>query len=171
MYHQFKELADVDITKGPMEVGPTCHYMMAAFVWTPKRRKPRCPVSSLPVKLPQVFTVESPRRKFALRFARLWPPRRTICGRICQRASPASIDSVQIEQAEKELLAPFSNAGAESPYAVHRDLQEVMQNLVGIIVQKRTWKGRSSNWKAESPCGKGRRGRLPSLQSRLAPLL
>jgi len=43
---------------------------------------------------------------------------------------------VQIEQAEKELLAPFSNAGAESPYAVHRDLQEVMQNLVGIYRTK-----------------------------------
>jgi succinate dehydrogenase / fumarate reductase flavoprotein subunit len=40
---------------------------------------------------------------------------------------------MQIDQAEKELLAPFSNSGTESPYAVHRDLQEVMQNLVGIF--------------------------------------
>ncbi len=43
------------------------------------------------------------------------------------------MDNPQIEQAEKELLAPFSNSGTESPYAVHRDLQEVMQNLVGIF--------------------------------------
>jgi succinate dehydrogenase / fumarate reductase flavoprotein subunit len=49
-----------------------------------------------------------------------------------QVAAP-SIDSAQIESAEKELLAPFSNTGAESPYAVHRDLQEFMQNLVGIF--------------------------------------
>jgi succinate dehydrogenase / fumarate reductase flavoprotein subunit len=49
-----------------------------------------------------------------------------------KRAPASSLDSAQIEQAEKELLAPFSNSGTESPYAVHRDLQEVMQNLVGI---------------------------------------
>jgi hypothetical protein len=45
----------------------------------------------------------------------------------------ASLDTAQIEQAEKDLLAPFSNTGGESPYAVHRDLQETMQNLVGIF--------------------------------------
>jgi succinate dehydrogenase / fumarate reductase flavoprotein subunit len=43
---------------------------------------------------------------------------------------------VQIDQAERELLAPFSNTASESPYAVHRDLQEVMQNLVGIYRTK-----------------------------------
>src|ERR1700732_4885295 len=43
----------------------------------------------------------------------------------------SSLDSAQMENAEKELLAPFSNTG-ESPYAVHRDLQTVMQSLVGI---------------------------------------
>jgi succinate dehydrogenase / fumarate reductase flavoprotein subunit len=48
-------------------------------------------------------------------------------------ASAPSINSAQIELAEQELLAPFSNSGTESPYAVHRDLQEVMQNLVGIF--------------------------------------
>src|SRR5882672_6191862 len=50
-----------------------------------------------------------------------------------RQVSAPSIDNSQIEQSERELLAPFSNTGAESPYAVHRDLQEVMQNLVGIF--------------------------------------
>jgi len=50
-----------------------------------------------------------------------------------QSVPAPSLDTGQIAQAEKELLAPFSNTGAESPYAVHRDLQEVMQNLVGIF--------------------------------------
>src|SRR5439155_20273555 len=50
-----------------------------------------------------------------------------------KRSSAPSIDTGQVEQAEKGLLAPFSNSGTESPYAVHRDLQEVMQNLVGIF--------------------------------------
>src|SRR5260370_23997896 len=49
-----------------------------------------------------------------------------------RRASASSFDNSQIDQAEKELLAPFSHTGSESPYAVHRDLQEVMQDLVGI---------------------------------------
>jgi succinate dehydrogenase / fumarate reductase flavoprotein subunit len=53
-----------------------------------------------------------------------------------KRASGSSLDNVQIDQAERELLAPFSNTASESPYAVHRDLQEVMQNLVGIYRTK-----------------------------------
>jgi succinate dehydrogenase / fumarate reductase flavoprotein subunit len=50
-----------------------------------------------------------------------------------KQVSAPSIDTTQIEQSERELLAPFSNTGAESPYAVHRHLQEFMQNLVGIF--------------------------------------
>src|SRR5437667_12738002 len=50
-----------------------------------------------------------------------------------KRSSTPSIDNAQIEQAEKELLAPFSNYGSERPYEVQRDLQELMQNLVGIF--------------------------------------
>jgi len=49
-----------------------------------------------------------------------------------KRAPAASVDNSQIAGAEKELLGPFANTGTESAYAVHRDLQEVMQNLVGI---------------------------------------
>jgi succinate dehydrogenase / fumarate reductase flavoprotein subunit len=50
-----------------------------------------------------------------------------------KRISNAGISASQIEEAEKELLAPFSNPSTESPYAVHRDLQAVMQSLVGIF--------------------------------------
>jgi succinate dehydrogenase / fumarate reductase flavoprotein subunit len=53
--------------------------------------------------------------------------------RHAKHVSAPSIDKSQIEQSERDLLAPFSGTGAESPYAVHRDLQEVMQNLVGIF--------------------------------------
>src|SRR2546430_3412493 len=67
---------------------------------------------------------------------------------LAKRASASSFDNSQIEQAEKELLAPFSNSGAESPYAVHRDLQEVMQNLVGIYrsEERRVGKECRSRW-------------------------
>ena len=77
MYHQFKELADVDITKGPMEVGPTCHYMMGGI---------RVEAETGQSTVPGLFAAgeaaaglarrQSPRRQFAFRFAGLWPPRR-----------------------------------------------------------------------------------------------
>src|SRR5204862_6823249 len=55
------------------------------------------------------------------------------------RASASTIDNTQIDEAEKELLAPFSNTGTESPYAVQRDVKEVMQNLVGIYRTREDW--------------------------------
>jgi succinate dehydrogenase / fumarate reductase flavoprotein subunit len=51
MYHQFKELADIDITQEAMEVGPTTHYIMAGFAWTPRRRSRRCPGSLPPASV------------------------------------------------------------------------------------------------------------------------
>jgi succinate dehydrogenase / fumarate reductase flavoprotein subunit len=50
-----------------------------------------------------------------------------------KRVSNAGVSDAQIAEAERELLAPFSNPSAESPYAVHRDLQKIMQSLVGIF--------------------------------------
>jgi succinate dehydrogenase / fumarate reductase flavoprotein subunit len=137
MYHQFKELADVDITKGPMEVGPTCHYMMGGI---------RVDAETAQTTLPGLFAAGEAAAGLhgsnrlggnSLSDLLVFGRRAGLsAAEYAKRASPASIDSVQIEQAEKELLAPFSNTGAESPYAVHRDLQEVMQNLVGIYRTK-----------------------------------
>src|SRR6266481_5281435 len=137
MYHQFRELADVDITRGPMEVGPTCHYMMGGI---------RVEAETAQSNVPGLFAAGEAAAGLhgANRLGGNSLSDLLVFGRRAglaaaehaQRASPASIDSVQIEQAEKELLAPFSSTGAESPYAIHRDLQEVMQNLVGIYRTK-----------------------------------
>jgi succinate dehydrogenase / fumarate reductase flavoprotein subunit len=137
MYHQFKELADVDITKGPMEVGPTCHYMMGGI---------RVDAETAQSTVPGLFAAGEAAAGLhgsnrlggnSLSDLLVFGRRAGLsAAEYAKRASPASIDSVQIEQAEKELLAPFSNVGSESPYAVHRDLQEVMQNLVGIYRTK-----------------------------------
>src|ERR1700682_1842051 len=137
MYHQFKELADVDITKGPMEVGPTCHYMMGGI---------RVDAETAQSSILGLFAAGEAAAGLhgsnrlggnSLSDLLVFGRRAGLsAAEYAKRASPASIDSVQIEQAEKELLAPFSNTGAESPYAVHRDLQEVMQNLVGIYRTK-----------------------------------
>jgi succinate dehydrogenase / fumarate reductase flavoprotein subunit len=134
MYHQFKELADVDITKGPMEVGPTCHYMMGGI---------RVDAETAQSTVPGLFAAGEAAAGLhgsnrlggnSLSDLLVFGRRAGLAAaEHAKRASAASIDDAQIEQAEKELLAPFSNSGTESPYAVHRELQEVMQNLVGIF--------------------------------------
>jgi succinate dehydrogenase / fumarate reductase, flavoprotein subunit len=134
MYHQFKELADVDITKGPMEVGPTCHYMMGGI---------RVEAETAQSTLAGLFAAGEAAAGLhgsnrlggnSLSDLLVFGRRAGLAAaQHAQRASVPSIDNHQIEQAEKELLAPFSNTGGESPYAVHRDLQQVMQNLVGIF--------------------------------------
>jgi len=134
MYHQFKELADVDITKGPMEVGPTCHYMMGGI---------RVDAETAESTVPGLFAAGEAAAGLhgANRLGGNSLSDLLVFGRRAglaaaahaKRSSTLSIDSAQIDQAERELLAPFSNSGTESPYAVHRDLQEVMQNLVGIF--------------------------------------
>jgi succinate dehydrogenase / fumarate reductase flavoprotein subunit len=134
MYHQFKELADVDITKGPMEVGPTCHYMMGGI---------RVDAETAQSTVPGLFAAGEAAAGLhgsnrlggnSLSDLLVFGRRAGLAAaEHAKRTSAASIDNAQTEQAEKELLAPFSNSGTESPYAVHRDLQEVMQNLVGIF--------------------------------------
>jgi len=134
MYHQFKELADVDITKGPMEVGPTCHYVMGGI---------RVEAETAQSTLPGLFAageaaagLHGSNRLGGNSLSDL-----LVFGRRAGMAaadhaksvSHAGVSDAQIAEAEKELLAPFSNPSAESPYAVHRDLQKVMQSLVGIF--------------------------------------
>ncbi len=134
MYHQFKELADVDITKGPMEVGPTCHYVMGGI---------RVDAETAESTVPGLFAAGEAAAGLhgANRLGGNSLSDLLVFGRRAglaaaqhaKRVSAPSMDNSQIESAEKELLAPFSNSGTESPYAVHRDLQELMQNLVGIF--------------------------------------
>jgi len=133
MYHQFKELADVDITKGPMEVGPTCHYMMGGI---------RVDAETAESTVPGLFAAGEAAAGLhgANRLGGNSLSDLLVFGRRAglaaaehaKRAPATSVDNSHLAEAEKELLAPFANTGAESPYPVHRDLQEVMQNLVGI---------------------------------------
>ncbi len=134
MYHQFKELADVDITKSPMEVGPTCHYMMGGI---------RVDAETAESTVPGLFAAGEAAAGLhgsnrlggnSLSDLLVFGRRAGLAAAQHAKRTPApSVDQGQIDQAEKELLAPFSNSGTESPYAVHRDLQGVMQNLVGIF--------------------------------------
>ena len=135
MYHQFKQLADIDITKEPMEVGPTTHYVMggirvdgdtqmstvpglfaAGEVGAGLHGANRLGGNSLSDLL--VFGMRA--GKYAAEFA--------------ARQSSAKIDAQQADEIVRTALEPFNRqSGGEGPYQVEHDLQNMMQELVGIV--------------------------------------
>jgi len=134
MYHQFKELADVDITKGPMEVGPTCHYMMGGI---------RVDAETAKSSVPGLFAAGEAAAGLhganrlggnSLSDLLVFGHRAGLAAAEHAKAIQAApIDSGQVEEAAREILAPFERKEGESPYTIHRDLQETMQSLVGIF--------------------------------------
>ncbi len=134
MYHQFRELADVDITKEPMEVGPTCHYMMGGI---------RVQAESAQATVPGLFAAGEAAAGLhganrlggnSLSDLLVFGRRAGLAAALyAKEAGPSVIDESQVEAAAKEALAPFVRLEGKSPYDVHRDLQEVMQNYVGIF--------------------------------------
>jgi succinate dehydrogenase / fumarate reductase flavoprotein subunit len=135
MYHQFKELAGIDITTEPMEIGPTTHYMMGGV-----RVDGDSQMSTVPGlfaagevaaglhganrlggnSLSDLLVFGKRAGQFAAEFAK--------------KHGCALIDESQIETAAKTALEPFERgAKGENPYQVQHDLQESMQDLVGIV--------------------------------------
>jgi succinate dehydrogenase / fumarate reductase flavoprotein subunit len=137
MYHQFKELADVDITKGPMEVGPTCHYMMGGIRVDAETAKSS--TAGLFAAGEAAAGLHGANRLGGNSLSDLLVFGRRAGLAAAEHATTISgtaIDSGQIEEGAREMLAPFERKDGESPYAIHRDLQETMQNLVGIFRNK-----------------------------------
>jgi succinate dehydrogenase / fumarate reductase, flavoprotein subunit len=134
MYHQFKELADVDITKVAMEVGPTLHYVMGGI---------RVDAETAQSTLPGLFAAGEAAAGLhganrlggnSLSDLLVFGRRAGLAAAKQAKEVPApKIDPAQIDAAEKYALAPFQRHNAENPYAIHRDLQTTMQNLVGIF--------------------------------------
>ncbi len=134
MYHQFKQLADIDITKEPMEVGPTTHYIMGGV-----RVDAETQMSTVPGlfaagecaaginganrlggnSLSDLLVFGKRAGEHAARFAR--------------ENERGRLDGDQVRNATVRALAPFEAEGAEGPYAVQHDLQAMMQDLVGIV--------------------------------------
>jgi succinate dehydrogenase / fumarate reductase flavoprotein subunit len=134
MYHQFKELADVDITAGPMEVGPTCHYMMGGI--RVDAETAQSSITGLYAAGEAAAGLHGANRLGGNSLSDLLVFGRRAgqaAAQYAKQASATRVDDEQIRSAEKEMLAPFAKTEGESPYAVHRDLQETMQNLVGIF--------------------------------------
>jgi succinate dehydrogenase / fumarate reductase flavoprotein subunit len=134
MYHQFKQLADIDITTEPMEVGPTTHYIMGGI-----RVDGDSQMSTVPGlfaagecaaglhganrlggnSLSDLLVFGKRAGEYAARFSR-------------EPGAPR-IDPAAVEQAMKAALEPFERAGGEGPYQVQHELQSMMQDLVGIV--------------------------------------
>ena len=135
MYHQFKELADVDITKEPMEVGPPCHYMNGGI---------RVDADSTATCVPGLFAAGEVAGGLhgANRLGGNSLSDLVVFGRraglyaaqyVKSLSGKLTVDAGQVEAGVQGILRPVQGKGNENPYAVHADLQECMQSLVGII--------------------------------------
>src|SRR5690348_6354337 len=117
-----------------MEVGPTCHYMMGGVRVDPEMAAATVPglyaAGEVAAGLHGANRLGGNSLSDLLVFGR----RAGLAAAQCaKKISQLAIDSAQIEEAEQEMLAPFQNGNGESPYQIHRDLQDTMQKLVGIF--------------------------------------
>ena len=135
MYHQFKELADVDITKEAMEVGPTCHYIMGGV-------RVDADTSATTVEGLYAAGEVAGGLHGANRLGGNSLSDLLVFGRIAGgsaadyalgAAAAAAPDKAEMDRLTTLMLEPFTDRGEENPYAIHMDLQRTMHNLVGII--------------------------------------
>ena len=135
MYHQFLELAGVDITAEPMEVGPTCHYMMGGVRVHPETQA--ATVAGLFAAGEVAGGMHGANRLGGNSLSDLIVFGRRAGGGAADfaegRTGDVQLDSAQIDAAVADATAPFERDGGENPYGVHQDLQSTMQSLVGII--------------------------------------
>jgi succinate dehydrogenase / fumarate reductase, flavoprotein subunit len=135
MYEQFKELADVDITTGPMEVGPTTHYVMGGVRVEPDTGATTVP--GLYAAGEVAGGMHGANRLGGNSLSDLLVFGARAGAAAARQAGDISetpyLDPVQIGAAERELDAPLERLDGEDPYAIQRDLQDTMQRLVGIF--------------------------------------
>ena len=136
MWHQFKELADVDITKQAMEVGPTCHYVMGGVQVDPD--------TGAATGVPGLFAagevaggMHGSNRLGGNSLSDLLVfGRRAGMGAseyVVGLGSKPALAQSDIDRAIATAIAPFNGASKENAYAVHYELQQMMNDLVGII--------------------------------------
>ena len=134
MYEQFKELADVDITKGPMEVGPTTHYVMGGI--RVDAETGRTTVAGLYAVGEASGGMHGANRLGGNSLSDLlvFGARTGGAAAAYSAAAPEPyLDPVQVQTALAALGAPLDRDEGEDPYAIQRDLQVMMQRLVGIF--------------------------------------
>ena len=136
MYHQFKELADVDITAEPMEIGPTCHYVMGGVEVDADTQESA--VTGLYAVGECSGGMHGSNRLGGNSLGDL-----LVFGKRAGEAATAyasslgdsrpQVDEADVKAAQTSALAPFEVEGGENPYTIQSDLQQSMNDLVGII--------------------------------------
>ncbi|MBI2377485.1 MAG: fumarate reductase/succinate dehydrogenase flavoprotein subunit [Deltaproteobacteria bacterium] len=134
MYHQFKQLADIDITKEAMEVGPTTHYMMGGVKVDPDSQMSS--VAGLFAAGECAAGLHGANRlggnslsdlivfgQRAGQYAAQW----------AKAAKEPSVNGDEVDAIAREALAPFERDPKENPFEIQRELQDMMQDLVGIV--------------------------------------
>ena len=135
MYHQFKELADVDITKEPMEVGPAQHYVMGGV---------RVDADSTAATIQGLFAAGEVAGGMhgsnrlggnSLSDLVVFGRRAGLYAALYAKnfGGQLAVNGAQLDAIAQESLAPLTRSGNENPYAIQAELQETMHNLVGII--------------------------------------
>jgi succinate dehydrogenase / fumarate reductase flavoprotein subunit len=135
MYHQFKELADVDITKQPMEVGPTCHYVMGG-VEVDADTTAATGVTGLFAAGEVSGGMHGSNRLGGNSLSDLLVFGKRAGEHAAAYAASGGrprVSESELEAAAELVLAPLSRDAGENPYQLQQELQEVMQSLVGII--------------------------------------
>ena len=135
MYHQFKELADVDITAEPMEVGPTCHYVMGGVAVAPDTEESSVPglyaAGEVAGGMHGANRLGGNSLSDLLVFGRRAGLNAAYA--VIRMRSRPTVSDADVRAAAEAAVAPFADEGGENPYTVQQDLQDVMHNLVGII--------------------------------------
>ena len=136
MYHQFKELADVDITAEPMEIGPTCHYVMGGVEVDADTQESA--VTGLYAVGECSGGMHGSNRLGGnslgdlLVFGKRAGEAATVYTNSLGSERP-KVDEADVKAAQESALAPFEVEGGENPYTIQSDLQQSMNDLVGII--------------------------------------
>jgi succinate dehydrogenase / fumarate reductase, flavoprotein subunit len=136
MYHQFMELAEVDITKEPMEIGPTCHYVMGGVEVDPDSASSNVPGLYAAGEVAGGMHGSNRLGGNSLSDLLVFGRRAGIyaaeyaSGLAAERPK---VDEADLAAAATAALAPFESDGGENPYSIQHALQDVMQDLVGII--------------------------------------
>lgn len=136
MYHQFKELADVDITAEPMEIGPTCHYVMGGIEVDADTELAAVPglyaVGECSGGMHGSNRLGGNSLSDLLVFGRRAGDAAAAYADELGSARPA-VSEADVKTAQESALAPFAVEGGENPYTIQSDLQQSMNDLVGII--------------------------------------
>jgi succinate dehydrogenase / fumarate reductase, flavoprotein subunit len=139
MYHQFMQLANLDITREPMEVGPTTHYIMGGVRVNAETQMSNVPGLFAAGEVAAGLHGSNRLGGNSLSDLLVFGKRAGEFAAIFSKESQGgAINDTEVEEAARQALEPFERAAktpgnAEGPYQVQHDLQEMMQNLVGIV--------------------------------------